>query len=681
MRPRLPILTLLISAAFGGIPHPASAETYAVVVGINDYKTISDLRFAESDAQLMVDVLTRYAGVREENILALLGSRATRSNIGAAIKGWLAHRAKPSDRALFYFSGHGTFAFDANGDEDDGRDELLCAWDSALRDTTYVRDDDLDRWMGVVDAGDKVIILDCCHAGTGSKRVFLGDNTVKRARLDWRDIQAATPEQEDEAARAIDSAISALSPLSEQRSREAQTDDLVTIEFAACLPSQVSMEVGRYGHGVFTYFLAEGAKGAADVEGNDEVTFGELQTYVSQRLKQNGFEQDPLLRGARSGPSPLRAKTLVAEVISPPPERVLAVVNSSITLNIGASHGVVEGAIYRVYSWEAILAANGVRPAALKPTGRIRVTAASPKQSKAMFANDSFRIDENDAVELYQRPVESDGLVVRVVGDDDARPLPAGFFSSVQRRIDDLPNMRSAEQQDIEDRLLVCSVTPRGGRYAIKVQLADPNLGNADTLFERPASDFSSFDASTRDLMDEATPHLETAFAQKAVASLVNPNSPLRLRMKLGKPDAANGSSGDVVKIGDRISVTLEPNRNCHLLLLNVATDGSLYVLYPNSVIPENLVEARAVTTIPTPGTNWRIRVGGPPGVEIIKAIASTEPMTFGSIDLSELQQQQVFALTAQQSGDVVTTIARDILSNRPVSTWAVETVVFAVEE
>ena len=56
------------------------AETFAVLVGINDYRYfgVRDLRYSESDAELMRDTLIAHCDVPAGNIRMLLGRDATR---------------------------------------------------------------------------------------------------------------------------------------------------------------------------------------------------------------------------------------------------------------------------------------------------------------------------------------------------------------------------------------------------------------------------------------------------------------------------------------------------------------------------------------------------------------------------------------------------------------------------
>ncbi len=73
--------------------------------------------------------------------------------------------------------------------------------------------------------------------------------------------------------------------------------------------SEVSIELADLGHGVFTYYLVEGLKGAADTNGDGIVTLQELYEYVGQKVsaksRASGGNQHPVMKGELEGVMPL----------------------------------------------------------------------------------------------------------------------------------------------------------------------------------------------------------------------------------------------------------------------------------------------------------------------------------------------------------------------------------------
>jgi hypothetical protein len=96
-----PALPLQLPSA----PTSGKAETYAVMVGINDYPGSSaDLASAVADAR---DVDAALAGfqVPARNRLVVIDRQADKSGLAAAVS-WLVRHAGPEDTAVFFYAGH-----------------------------------------------------------------------------------------------------------------------------------------------------------------------------------------------------------------------------------------------------------------------------------------------------------------------------------------------------------------------------------------------------------------------------------------------------------------------------------------------------------------------------------------------------------------------------------------------
>jgi uncharacterized caspase-like protein len=103
-----------------------------------------------------------------------------------------------------------------------------------------------------------------------------------------------------------------------KKTRSTSVDDLFLERLArakgraiitASRPAEVSMELPELGHGVFSYFLLQGLKGAADTNRDGIVTLDELYAYVEQQVTRKsrsvGGNQHPVMKGELEGVLPL----------------------------------------------------------------------------------------------------------------------------------------------------------------------------------------------------------------------------------------------------------------------------------------------------------------------------------------------------------------------------------------
>jgi metacaspase-1 len=137
----------------------------ALLVGINDYRRVSDLRGCVNDVTNLRLVLKHYRGFTNDDIRVLIDQRATKSAIIERLN-WLAEGARAGDYLLFHFSGHGSQIRDRGilDELNDGLDEILCPYDMDW-DGTFITDDDLREHLQVPDGVRMEVVLDCCHAG------------------------------------------------------------------------------------------------------------------------------------------------------------------------------------------------------------------------------------------------------------------------------------------------------------------------------------------------------------------------------------------------------------------------------------------------------------------------------------------------------------------------------------
>ncbi len=70
----------------------------------------------------------------------------------------------------------------------------------------------------------------------------------------------------------------------------------------ASAANEVSVEKDDLQHGVFTYYLLEGLRGAADMDNDGTITVDEAYRYVSEKVpRATGQEQHPVKKGSVEG--------------------------------------------------------------------------------------------------------------------------------------------------------------------------------------------------------------------------------------------------------------------------------------------------------------------------------------------------------------------------------------------
>ncbi len=85
---------------------------------------------------------------------------------------------------------------------------------------------------------------------------------------------------------------------------------------------------------------------------------------------------------------------------------------------------------------------------------------------------------------------------------------------------------------------------------------------------------------------------------------------------------------------GEPVRIYVETNRDAYVTVLNVDPAGRTTQLFPNPYQPNNFVRANRAMEVPDPASRSRIVVTGNVGDELLKVVASTNP-----VSLFEAQQ------------------------------------------
>lgn len=134
----------------------------ALLIGINYIGTDHELNGCIDDTERMKTFLETKGFNNFDIMTDLTNINPTRINILNKIKN-LIHNSVEGDLLFIYFSGHGSYTYDLNGDEEDGNDEVIIS-----SDLKYVVDDEIKDILNKFSKKNVSIIgmFDSCHSGT-----------------------------------------------------------------------------------------------------------------------------------------------------------------------------------------------------------------------------------------------------------------------------------------------------------------------------------------------------------------------------------------------------------------------------------------------------------------------------------------------------------------------------------
>ena len=92
------------------------SDSWALIIGINDYQNVDPLTYAVNDAIAVKEMLINKYGFVESNITLILDEKATKDNILEGFSKILT-KAKEKDRVVVFYAGHGeTYKLPSGGD-------------------------------------------------------------------------------------------------------------------------------------------------------------------------------------------------------------------------------------------------------------------------------------------------------------------------------------------------------------------------------------------------------------------------------------------------------------------------------------------------------------------------------------------------------------------------------------
>lgn len=130
-------------------------------------------------------------------------------------------------------------------------------------------------------------------------------------------------------------------------------------------------------------------------------------------------------------------------------------------------------------------------------------------------------------------------------------------------------------------------------------------------------------------------------------------------------------------RIGDRIVVYFRSDEDCYLTLFNIGTSGKLTILFPNYLFQNNFTRADRIYAIPGDEYPFEYELSGPPGVEKIKAIATTSKLNLMDFEFS--REEFFHSVKSSVAARDICIVAKRV-EEVPVDSWAEAICEFEVE-
>ncbi len=302
------------AAAAAGVQNPG--QIHAIIVGIDQYQHLPQLRGAVADGR---DIEASLRGIGVKDISALYDGKADRDSILKAVDD-LSARVRAGDLVVLSIAGHGAQEPErVKGSESDGKDAvfLLAGFDAAVGTRQRILDKEFNHLIKIFESrGARVLfVADTCSGGGLAREVDpRGAGLIYRAAPSY----AITDDE--------------LKPVSTPSDAfSTELDFLRTIFLAAVDKNSKAPEIQVPGvdgyRGALSYAVARALEGAADADGDGNVTIEELFAYVRNVTYQLSDQRQTIV--SASAPSlditrePVvelsRGVTLVAPPAAAPP--------------------------------------------------------------------------------------------------------------------------------------------------------------------------------------------------------------------------------------------------------------------------------------------------------------------------------------------------------------------------
>ena len=265
-------------------------ETRALIIGIDDYQFVPHLKGAIADAR---DLEGAIRGIGARDVHMLLDAAATRGTVLLEFQNLVA-RTQRGDTVFIAISGHGAQEPErVPGSQPDGMDAvfLLPGFDPKddARYSEKILNNEFNHFIkGIEEKGARVVfIADTCSGGGLARSV-----DSRGEEMSYRAIKY--PPRQDN-----------LTPVATRADAMMATTDFAASNFLAAVDRQSKapeIRVPGIGYrGALSYSIARGLEGAADLNGDGEITAAELFEYAHRVTYQLSDQRQQIVTAAAEG--------------------------------------------------------------------------------------------------------------------------------------------------------------------------------------------------------------------------------------------------------------------------------------------------------------------------------------------------------------------------------------------
>lgn len=570
---------LMFSAAYADNNHRA------LLIGIDEYahSKVRDLSGAVNDVDRMRQVLIGKFDFSDENIRVLRNDEATREAILGAIRTHLIEADPSPDVAVIQFSGHGSQVKDTSGDELDGWDETIVPHDGRLPGVFDVTDDEINGLLDELSRTAKniTLIMDSCHSGSLARAIETGA-IVRQIERDLRTPptpDTATPQTRNMTETISDFRVNGM--------------DYVLITGSRANELSNETKLGDKQHGILTYYLTQSL-----LSSGQNHTYRDIMEEVSAKVAARFPSQHPDLEGTL-----LDNKVLGVQQVIPAPYALVEPtgVVGEVIVDAGSMFGFKQGDQLEVF------------PPGTKDfsdpelsTSEIKLTSVHELESKGDVLGDAEVTPHSRTVLKKLAPPD---FYVRLFVPEQLKDTPLGH--GVIEQIEGHESVELTEEIELADLRLNKS-------------------GESLVLENRDLVELYRIAESEAEAVSKLVSQIAHWGRWHSILAIENPSPSVDVKLRIKRAGDQPGTPPpSVIVAGTKISIDVqnESDQGLHIIVLDLASDGSICVLYPASgpckprEQADKLLAQKSLSIGPISSS---VPEGRESSLDIVKVIAST---------------------------------------------------------